>query len=210
MTGPKHLWSGNWQQESADPPRDGHTPARANPTPPPVPATPRSSRSPRDLLRKAAPLLAAIVVVGVAATVLAIGSGSASHKPASRAASTGLVPNPATPTPTIPGGGAASSGTPANTITGRTVNWLGMQISTVQGVGAVIQTVQLGTPADTAGLDPGDVIQTINGHSIAAADQIATAVKGLRQGDAVGISVERGSTLFTTVAPFDGHPTTSP
>lgn len=207
MTGPKHLWSGNWQQESADPPRDP-APARANPTP--RLATPQPRRPVGDRLRRAAPLLATLAALGVFLTVLATDSGSPSHKPASRATTTGLLPTPAPQTPTIPGGGASAPSTPATTITGHTVNWLGMQISTVQGAGAVIQTVQLGTPADAAGLDPGDVIQTVNGHSVAAADQIATAVQGLRPGDGVSITVERGSTLFTTVALFDGHPTTSP
>jgi S1-C subfamily serine protease len=85
-----------------------------------------------------------------------------------------------------------------------------MQISTVQNVGAVIQTVQLGSPADIAGLDPGDIIQTVNRHTITAAGQIQGAVRDLKAGDAVQISIDRGSTLFATVAQFAGQPTTSP
>jgi S1-C subfamily serine protease len=152
-------------------------------------------------------------VVAVVLVVLATTGGSPSHKPASRASAPPVTiprltqPSPARPTPGTAGSGSTS---PATAITGRTVDWLGMQVATVQGTGAVVQTVQLGTPADAAGLDPGDVIQTINGHAIAAAQQITRAVRGLSRGAAVNISVERGSTLFTTVAAFDSHPTTSP
>lgn len=157
--------------------------------------------------------MTAAAVVAVVLIVLATTGGSAGHKPANRppsASAAPLNPNPATPTPSNPGAPGAVQTTPATSITGRTINWLGMQIATVEGAGAVVQTVQLGTPADAAGLDPGDVIQTVNGHQIITAVQIAAAVQGLSQGAPVKIAVERGSTLFTTVASFDGHPTTAP
>jgi S1-C subfamily serine protease len=173
-------------------------------------APPPRARPSRGRGRLLTPLLSAAAVVAVVLVVLATTGGSPSHKPASRAsAPTATVPNLAQPSPVAPTPGAGQT-SPATAITGRTINWLGMQVATVQGTGAVVQTVQLGTPADAAGLDPGDVIQTINGHAISTAQQITGAVRGLSRGAAVNISVARGSTLFTTVAAFDGHPTTSP
>lgn len=219
MTGPKHLWSGNWEQESPDPPRQAipPRPERAEWAPSRAPVTPpRSRRGLRSRARLAAPLLTAAAVVAVVLVVLATTGGSPSHKPASRASAPSVTvpnlgqPSPITPTPSTPGRAGAGSTTPATAVTGHTINWLGMQIATVQGTGAVVQTVQLGTPADAAGLDPGDVIQTVNGHPIAWAKQIAAALRGLSQGEPVSVSVERGSTQFTTAVPFQGPPTSSP
>ncbi len=152
-----------------------------------------------------------MLAVGAAAALLTIDSGS--HKLlASHATPTIVLPKtpttPVTPTTPSPGGGAVQ--TPATTLIGRTITWDGMQISTVQGIGAVIQTVGLRSWGDVAGLEPGDVIESIDSHPIDAAAQIASALRGVARGRAVSVSVERGSTMFATSVPFEGSPTTSP
>ncbi len=158
------------------------------------------------------PAAAVILLVAVALAELLPGGTAGHGRHGATTPSASVIPNSQSPNPVIPAPAPSTTpGTPfGNTITGRTVTWLGMQIATVQNVGVVIQTVQLGSPADTAGLDPGDIIQTVNRRVITAADQIRGAVRDLKAGDAVQISVERGSTLFATVADFAGHPTTSP
>jgi hypothetical protein len=50
----------------------------------------------------------------------------------------------------------------------------------------------------------------VNRRAITTAAQIQGAVRDLKPGDAVPISVDRGSTLFSTLAAFAGHPTISP
>jgi S1-C subfamily serine protease len=203
MTGPKHLWSGDWQTESPGPPAQPVEPAGPAGVPPSPP--PPLRRPVRPSWRLILP--AAVVAVAVAVALVALLPGGRPSGVANGATtpSAGGIPNPVAPTPN-----ASPSSSPAATLTGRTVNWLGMQISTVRNVGAVIQTVQLGSPSDAAGLDPGDIIQTINRRPILAAAQIRGAVRDLRTGQAVDISVDRGSTQFSTVAAFTGQPTTSP
>lgn len=207
MTGPKHLWSGDWQAESEDPAgapnaqphRDEEDPAPARP----------ARRVGRPLWQTVLPAAAVLLVVAVALAQVLPGGASGQRGRSGATTPTLTIPSLTSPAPaptpsTVPG--TASGGT----VSGPTVRWLGMEISNVAGVGVVIQTVQLGSPADAAGLDPGDIIQTVNRHAITAAAQIGNAVSQLRTGDGVGISVARGSTLFSTVAAFAGHPTTSP
>jgi membrane-associated protease RseP (regulator of RpoE activity) len=207
MAGPKHLWSGNWQEESREPdaaptePAPPLLPAAGNPVPVRRPSRPRW----RVLL----PAAAAILVVGVALAELLPGGTPGGHRGATTP-SASVIPGLPSPNPALPSPATAPGTAPANNISGRPVTWLGMQISTVENVGVVIQTVQLGSPADAAGLDPGDIIESVNHHSISAANQLRSAVRGLKAGDAVQISVDRGSTLFATVADFAGPPITSP
>ncbi len=203
MTGPKHLWSGNWQQESADPPTEATPPA-------PTPAEPAIRRPRRKLWRSAAPLMAVALLAGVALAWVVTGGSGGQHSPGHPNSAASVFPSTSGPTLTIPRTTPTTPAPPPTGLTGRSVNWLGMQISTVQNVGAVIQTVALGSSADIAGLEPGDVIETVNRHSVSAAQQIRTAVAGLKQGQAVAISVERGSTYVSTTAGIQGHPTTSP
>jgi membrane-associated protease RseP (regulator of RpoE activity) len=209
MTGPKHLWSGNWQEESrqpdAAPPEPVRSAVPARPDPIPV------RRPGRPMWRALLPTVAVVLLVAVAlAELLPSGrSGDVHHGATTPSASVipnSTIPNSPAPSPVVPN----PTTPPGTTIIGRTVTWLGMQISTVENVGVVIQTVQLGSPADAAGLDPGDIIESVNHHSISAANQLRSAVRGLKAGDAVQISVDRGSTLFATVADFAGPPITSP
>jgi membrane-associated protease RseP (regulator of RpoE activity) len=207
MTGPKHLWSGNWQEESSEPAAERVRPVPDAPPPGPDPIPMRRPRRPSTWM-----LPAGLAVICVAIALAEVLPGSRPSGPGRRGATTptvSVVPNAQAPNPVIPGPSTTPRAASGNTISGRPVTWLGMQISTENGT-AVIQTVQLGSPADAAGLDPGDVIQTVNGRSITAATQIRSAVRGLRPGEGVAISVVRGSAFFSTVADFAGQPITSP
>jgi PDZ domain len=199
MSGPKHLWSGDWREESAAaraaaPP----APAAREPVPPrttePPAAEPRSPRRPiSPKLRRRLPIaLAAAVLVGVAAwaiTALA-GSSPGHHRSAAGVPRAPLV-------------------TPAS-IQPRPVYWLGMQIETVAPGAAVVDTVRSGSPGELAGLSPGDLILSVNGRSIQGASDIAGALQGLKSGDHVVLQISHGSALFsaeaTLTAPPSDHP----
>jgi membrane-associated protease RseP (regulator of RpoE activity) len=106
---------------------------------------------------------------------------------------------PTNPTPTTPSQTApANPAIPAPTPSVRPVNWLGMQIETVPPGAAVVDSVKLGSAADRAGVNPGDIIVAINGRSITSADGIATAIAGLPAGQHVPIQISHGSTLVQT------------
>ena len=78
MTGPKHLWSGDWERESTHKPAD--------PTPDTEPAAPapdqppgRRRLSPRQLRFSAAGVVAALVIAGAAIAVTSIGGSNSDH-----------------------------------------------------------------------------------------------------------------------------------
>jgi putative serine protease PepD len=87
---------------------------------------------------------------------------------------------------------------------GRVVNshraYLGVQVGTGSGQGAVITSVVSGGPAARAGVVPGDVITAIDGHQIQTAEDLTAALAGLQPGATVRLEVTRqdGSTSTVT------------
>lgn len=200
MSGPKHLWAGDWERESAR-----AAERLAGPPPPPVappPVAPPPSRAARPPVtahrprRSHRPQLAAaaagLIVVAVA-LALALSSGGS---PASSGGAAG-APN-------------AQAPAPQPTLAQKPVHWLGMQITASARGGAVIDTVALGSPGDAAGFEPGDVIVSVDNHSISSPGQIKTALGGTRPGQQVSIQVDRGSSIYTAILPMAALPTTGP
>ncbi len=67
--------------------------------------------------------------------------------------------------------------------------------------GVVIQTIQPGSPAAEAGLQPGDVIHRINQTAITSVDLLTSALRSLQSETEVVLQVERNSQLsFVTVS----------
>jgi hypothetical protein len=199
MSGPKHLWSGDWRNESdaasdelADRRRtagDQEPPAPAAPAPRTAPARTRPRWSipgrpkvPRPLLIGSA---AALLVAAGAYGLIALLGGSGSSATAG-------------PVATVASGSS------------RPVNWLGMEIETVPPGSAVIDTVRLGSPGDRAGLEPGDVILAIDNRPVTGAGDIAGAIRGLHSGDRVEIQISHGSALFQTEATLAAPPSAYP
>jgi serine protease Do len=58
--------------------------------------------------------------------------------------------------------------------------------------GAVIVETVPGSPASEAGLQPGDILERLNGRTITNADQLSDIVSGIK-GDSVNAVVRRGS-----------------
>ncbi len=219
MSGPKHLWSGDWEDESAASSRERADlrprPARPEPTPAPVSRPRRLSASTRRALPLA--LLALLIVAAGAWAITRLGS---SHPQPARKTAGGFslpttpnaqsvpTPNaPSVPTPTTP---AAPPVTPAPAVATplpRPVYWLGMEIQTLPPGAAVIETV---TPRSPAGLGPGDVIVEINHRPINGTSDIAPAIRGLAAGDVVTMQVAHGSGFYGTEATLAAPPSLSP
>jgi membrane-associated protease RseP (regulator of RpoE activity) len=66
--------------------------------------------------------------------------------------------------------------------------------------GIVITSVVPGSPAQTAGLEPGDLIDEINSQPVGTVDGVSAALGGLRAGDTIEIQATRGLAIFTTQA----------
>ena len=212
MTGPKHLWSGNWEDEDSSSVPDAllERPAAARapePVPPPAQSKPQPKTTeepdrPRVRVPVWVALGVAIVVAGVGAAIL----NSAGSSPKARTAAVS-----STPTPTVP---SLAATTPTTTQppapTGHPVEWLGMELVTVPPGGATVETIKLGGEGDRAGLSPGDVILEINGQQVSGADAIAKAISGKHAGDKVALQISHGSALYTTVVTLGASPTRYP
>jgi S1-C subfamily serine protease len=212
MSAPERLWSEDWQRES-DARSEDLASLRANhadsePAPAPAPAPPRVRVERAEDVRggfvdalvgmlaairsapiRTSPRLKKALPISVAA-LLILASGAY--------ALTSMV-----------GSSGPSASLPVSSQSAL-VYWLGMQVESVQPGQVVIATVALGSPAERAGLDPGDVITAVNGKSINATSDLSGAIRGLRSGDLVEIQVSRGSTMLTTRASLAAPPSTKP
>jgi putative serine protease PepD len=78
---------------------------------------------------------------------------------------------------------------------GKVVNthlaYLGVQVGNVTGSGVVVLMVVPGGPAQAAGVQVGDVITTVNGHSIANAETLSEQLAMLSPGDAATLGIKR-------------------
>ena len=73
--------------------------------------------------------------------------------------------------------------------------------------GAVVLQVQSGSPADTAGLQQGDVITAYQGKPVTSADQLATAIQADTPGQTVKIGLYRGPDQMTVTATLASNST---
>jgi membrane-associated protease RseP (regulator of RpoE activity) len=196
MSAPRHLWSGDWQSESASHAEDlaarrGRHQEPAEPEQP-VPA-PRQSRLHLALgfvgerlrrLRAARPsprrirvaLLAAFVTLLLAGAAYAVASDlSKTNRPQSTAAS-GLGPA-----------------------------WLGVELTSAGIRGAMVSTVVPGSPAAAAGIRPGDVITGLDTQPIVTPAVLIAALSGLQPGDPVDIQLQRGASQYTVHVVLGSH-----
>ncbi len=58
-----------------------------------------------------------------------------------------------------------------------------------QGKGVAVQQVVSGSPADQAGLQPGDVIQKVNGSPVTANEEVVKAIKATKPGSSINLEV---------------------
>ena len=209
MSGPKHLWSGNWERESESaaeqrPPRLPLV-EPAQPQAPEEPE-PREPRNRRGMIRYAwaGAAFLLVLVVGVALAVTLGGS----NKPRRHTSSTpARITTPTTPTANPSGGAALQQRSSAPAGSGPTATWLGMEIVTGPN-GAVVNSLKLGSVADQVGFEPGDVIASVDGHQIGTVPELARATAGQTTGSIVRIQVLRGSSFVEIASvPMTDRPT---
>ena len=74
------------------------------------------------------------------------------------------------------------------------------------GVGAVIRDVNVGTPAEAAGLRAGDVVVAVDGATVEGAAGLIAAIRDLEPGDSTTITVQRGDERLDVVAELSSRP----
>ena len=76
---------------------------------------------------------------------------------------------------------------------------IGLQIQDVEeGKGVTVKDVDEDSPAAKAGIKDGDVITQVNGKEVAGVDDLRTAIKDLKEGEAVKFSFKRDGKSQTT------------
>lgn len=190
MTAPRHLWSGDWRRESAAAAQElagRQTPTEklsAPPRPsPPKPSTPSPAARALARLRSLRPSGAVLIAL---AMLLSAGVGYA--------AVSSLVSSN--------GGGKTGTGNPpsANSPVRSTApGWLGLDTMNFPG-GVMVVDVVPGSPADVAGLQPGDVITQIGNRPVQAPTDLESALAGMHAGQQIEIQYERGLMSYTTQA----------
>jgi S1-C subfamily serine protease len=103
-------------------------------------------------------------------------------------------------------GGASAS----EVIPGSGHPWLGVQLSNPSGGGVIVESVVPGSPADHAGIEPGDVIMQVGSQPVNSPADVAAAISNLGVCAQVQIVVLRGAMTITTQATLAGQPAGSP
>lgn len=192
MTAPRHLWSGDWQNESSAHAEDlatrrtnAHTQPESEPEPEtrsePAARPPRRRRPSKNRRRlrdyittirawtrrqRRVALLAAFLTLLIAGAAYAVISDSGSTNK---------------PQPVV------SSGTEA---------WLGVELANAPVRGALVAKVVPGSPAAKAGIRPGDLITQLDTEPIGASATFVAAISGMQPGDAVDIQLQRGASEY--------------
>jgi S1-C subfamily serine protease len=75
--------------------------------------------------------------------------------------------------------------------------WLGVEMVSSPSGGVMVSQVAPKSPAQAAGIRPGDVITQIDTEPIVTPAIAAAAIDGLQPGDHVDIQVQRGASSYT-------------
>jgi len=76
----------------------------------------------------------------------------------------------------------------------------------VPSTGALVVSVVSGSPADAAGIEPGDVIVAFDGKTVSTAQDLTNLVQAASAGQAAQITLWRGSQRFTVTATLTPTP----
>jgi membrane-associated protease RseP (regulator of RpoE activity) len=180
MSAPKHLWSGDWESDSAAARERAalwQPPEQPEPEPKPEQPPPR-----RERRRFPWPRMTTVLLAGTAVLVLAGAAFGVSR--------------------------LGGSNSPAGHVT--TGPWLGLNLSAIPVNRVQVVGVTPGSPADRAGIGAGDVILSVGGHAVAQPGDVSAAIAKLRAGDTVKIQLQRGPVIVNTEATLARQPANSP
>ncbi len=202
MSSPKHLWTGDWEQESEEAARarERLRPDLAQPEPEPEPAPsfaravsqPRQRLAPRigpflrGLARRLVPRREQLRLFAIVAALVVVVAGAAFG--ISR----------------IGGNGSGA----ASPTTGHA--WLGVQMGVLPTGAVVVTSVTPGSPANSGGLHVGDVIAEVESRPVGAPVDVTDAVNALSPGDSVELIILRGSSTQTVRVKLAAPPSGSP
>jgi putative serine protease PepD len=97
-------------------------------------------------------------------------------------------------------------------ISGQTVkhSYVGVSLGKDSSGGAGVNSIQAGSPAQSAGIQPGDVITAVNSTAITSTDQFIQTVDGYAPGSTVTLTVQRGGQKHQIQLKLGTRPAKSP
>jgi membrane-associated protease RseP (regulator of RpoE activity) len=195
MSAPKHLWSGDWQAESAAA-RNRAQPRREEPEPEPPQLPPEPSlwerfvAALRAARARAAAAFAAFRMPGAPSrTLVAVFAALVLIAGAAYGLSRALT----------------SGGSPRASAN-RNIPYLGVQMESVPVNRVLVAGVVPGSPASQAGIGPGDVIVAIDNHPVSQPGDVTSDLSSLHPGDSVQIELDRGGIPLNTRATLTHEP----
>jgi putative serine protease PepD len=88
--------------------------------------------------------------------------------------------------------------------------YLGVATSDGNQAGATVASVQPGSPAESAGIQQGDVIKTIDGKAVSSSEDVVSAISGRKAGDKVTLGIERNGSTRSVQVTLGQQPTQAP
>lgn len=234
MTGPRHLWSGDWQRESADAAQElarrqatAEVPSATSPPSPPRPSTPSAAARALAYLRSLDARAAAARALAYLRTLHPRAAAARALAQVRRLRPRGAVllalvlllsagVGYAAVSSLVSDGGGGSSGTGKRSFASSPARnaapaWLGVQaIDFPPANGVMVVDVVPGSPADAAGLQPGDVITQIGNRPVQSPTELESALAGMHAGQKVEIQYEQGPNSYTTHATLRAPPANGP
>ncbi len=84
--------------------------------------------------------------------------------------------------------------------------WLGIDVTSSRYGGVMVVDVFPGSPAQVAGMEPGDVITRINGRPVVAPSDVTSAIAGRHPGDRLKLQFQGSGTTYSASVPLATPP----
>jgi len=102
------------------------------------------------------------------------------------------------------------SGGQAPAVASESEAWLGINVASTPQGGVMVVDVFPGSPAQAAGMEPGDVISQIDGSQILTPRDVRAALAGKHPGDQVQLQFQGSGTSYTAKVPLASPPAVYP
>jgi S1-C subfamily serine protease len=88
--------------------------------------------------------------------------------------------------------------------------YLGMNLQNVPVNRVIVESVVPGSPADQAGIGPGDLLLSVNGQQVGSPADVDRILAGLHPGDSVTLQLQQGPVAITAQVQLADPPAGTP